>query len=170
MSQDGARVAVCPRCEAEYLATAVECADCGIALVHPEELATRETESLPPIAELTCIRAASVGWTRALSEYLSEAGIPHRIEALRGEDEDDESLRRRPNYRLPYGVYVRSEDAERATAVDDTFMRSQIPDLPDEHETSGGAEDVEACPACGERVDLDTPECPSCGLALAIEE
>ena len=170
MSQDRARVAVCPRCEGEYLATAIECSDCGVALVHPDELVAHETETLPPVSELTCIRAASVGWTRALSGHLSEAGIPHRIEALRGEDEGDESVQRRPNYRLPYGVYVRSEEAERALEVDASFMPSQIPDLPDEHESSGGVEDVETCPACGERVNIDTSECPSCGLALAIEE
>jgi len=140
-----------------------------VQLVHPEELEVREAETMPPIAELTCVRAASVGWVRALSGCLSEAGIPHRIDALRGEDEGDESVQRRPNYRLPYGVYVRSEDAERASEVDASYMRSQIPDLPDGHEATGGAGDAESCPACGEGVTLDTTECPSCGLALAIE-
>jgi hypothetical protein len=171
MSQDAGRVAVCPQCEAEYLASAIECVECGVALVHPEQLATAEVEELPPASELTCIRAASVAWTRALSERLSDAGIPHRVEAMReGADDDDDSVRKRPNFRLPCGVYVRPGDSERAARIDADFMRSQIPDLPEGHEISGGGEDAEACPACGERVSFDTTECPSCGLMLSVEE
>ena len=170
MSQDMERVAVCPRCEAEYLATAIECTDCGVALVHPEQLASAEVEALPPVSELACIRAASVAWTRALSERLSEVGIPHRVEAISESADDDDSVRRRPNFRLPCGVYVRPEDVERAAEVDADFMRSQIPDLPDGHEISGGSEDAETCPACDERVSIDARECPSCGLMLAVEE
>jgi hypothetical protein len=163
-------MAVCPQCEAEYLATAIECVECRVALVHPEQLASAEAQDLPPASELTCIRAASMAWTRALSERLSEAGIPHRIEAVRGDDDDDDSVKSRPNFRLPCGVYVRPGDARAAAEIDATFMRSQIPDLPDGHEISGGSHDVESCPACGERVSLDTRECPGCGLALAVEK
>lgn len=171
MPQDAARVAVCPRCEAEYLATAIECVECGVALVHPEQLASAAVQDLPPASELTCIRAASIAWTRALSERLSDAGIAHRVEAIRGDaDDDDDAVRNRPNYRLPCGVYVRPEDVAAAAQIDAAFMRSQIPDLPDGHEISGGSQDAEACPACGERVGLGARECPGCGLALAFEE
>ncbi len=170
MSQDKGRVAICPRCEAEYLATASQCVECGVALVHPEQLATVEAEDLPPLSELTCIRAASVAWTRALSERLSEVGIPHRVEAISEYADDDDSVRRRPNFRLPCGVYVRPEDSRAAAEIDADFMRSQIPDLPEGHEISGGSQDAESCPACGEPVSLDTRECPGCGLVLAVEE
>ena len=172
MSQYAARVAVCPQCEAEYLATAIECVECRVALVHPEQLASAEVEDLPPASELTCIRAASVAWTRALSGRLSEVGIPHRVEAIRehADADDDDSVRKRPNFRLPCGVYVRPDDLRAAAEIDADFMRSQIPDLPDGHEISGGSQDAESCPACGERVRLDTRECPGCGLMLAVEE
>lgn len=171
MPQGSTQVAVCPRCEAEYLATATECVECGVALVHPEQLAGSGVEDLPPASELTCIRAASIAWTRALSDRLSEAGIAHRVEAIRGdEDDDDDSVRSRPNFRLPCGVYVHPDDVAAAAEIDAAFMRSQIPDLPDGHEISGGGADAEACPACGERVGPDARECPGCGLALAIEE
>ena len=172
MSQDAARVAICPQCEAEYLATASECVECRVALVHPEQLASAEVEDLPRASELTCIRAASVAWTRALSGRLSEAGIPHRVEAIRehADADDDDSVRKRPNFRLPCGVYVRPDDLRAAAEIDADFMRSQIPDLPDGHEMSGGSQDAESCPACGERVSLDTRECPGCGLMLAVEE
>ena len=170
MSQGTGRVAICPQCEAEYLATAIECVECRVALVHPEQLAAVEVEDLPPVSELTCIRAASVAWTRALSERLSEAGIPHRVEAISEGADDDDSVRKRPNFRLPCGVYVRPDDSRAAAEVDADFMRSQIPDLPDGLEISGGSQDAESCPACGEHVSLDTRECPGCGLVLAVEE
>ena len=167
MSQDAARVAICPQCKGEYLATASECVECRVALVHPEQLASAEVEDLPPASELTCIRAASVAWTRALSERLSAAGIPHRVEAIREDaDDDDDSVRKRPNFR----VYVHPDDSGAAAEIDADFMRSQIPDLPDGHEISGGSQDVESCPACGERVSFDTRECPGCGLMLVVEE
>jgi hypothetical protein len=123
------------------------------------------------VSDLTCVRAASVGWIRSLSQLLSEANISHRIEAI-AEDADmgDDSIQRRPNHRMPYGAYVRAEDVEAALVVDQAFMRTQIPDLPDGHEASGGAGDAEACPACGERVGLDARECSECGLALAFDE
>jgi hypothetical protein len=170
MSQDAARVAICPQCEAEYLATASECVECRVALVHPEQLASAEVEDLPRASELTCIRAASVAWTRALSGRLSEAGIPHRVEAIPEHADDDDSVRKRPNFRLPCGVYVRPDDLRAAAEIDADFMRSQIPDLPDGHEMSGGSQDAESCPACGERVSFDTRECPGCGLMLVVEE
>ena len=34
---------------------------------------------MPGIADLTCVRAASVSWAQALSQRLSKAGISHRI-------------------------------------------------------------------------------------------
>lgn len=152
----------CPACRAEYLWTATTCVECDVALVAENALDEAAVDDLPPVAQLVCIRAAAVGWCQALSERLVEAGISHRIEVT-ADDEEDGSVRR-PGANLPYGVYVRPEDVEAATAVDAAYMRSQIPDLP---ETGGGAEvDAQSCPACGEAVTADTEECPECGLAL----
>jgi len=159
----------CPECRGEYLASARECVDCGVALVPEYELGTSATEALPPVSELTCIRAASVGWAQALSERLAGSGISHRIEAV-GDAEEDESVRRQPSHRLPYGVYVRSEDVEAAAAIDEAFFREQIPDLPEGHEVAGASEVPDGCPACGEPADIGAAECPSCGLVLAAME
>ncbi len=159
----------CPECRGEYLASALECVDCGVPLVPAHELGASAADALPPASELTCIRAASVGWAQALSERLARSGISHRIQAV-GDDEEDDSVRRQPSHRLPYGVYVRPEDAEAAAAIDEAFFREQIPDLPEEHELSGAPEAADGCPACGEPASPDAAECPSCGLALAVTE
>jgi ssDNA-binding Zn-finger/Zn-ribbon topoisomerase 1 len=154
----------CPECEGEFVATALACPDCGVALVTAAALEQREVESLPPASELVCVRAASVGWAQALSGLLAEEGIPHRIEAA---SEDGEEVSRRPGVTLPYGVYVRAQDVEKAREIDTAFMKSQIPDLPDDHELA--APDAEGCPACGETLAPDASECPECGLALIVE-
>jgi hypothetical protein len=156
----------CPRCESEYMPSVSECADCGVALVTESQLGERSAEVLPEVRELVLIRASSVGWAQNLSALLADAGISHRIEAVRGGDEDD-LVRRRPNDLLPFGVYVRGEDEQAARAIDAAHLRSEIPDLPDEVE---GSHDAEACPACGTAVAPGATECADCGLALAFEE
>lgn len=156
---------VCPRCEGEYLPSARECSECGIALVPASRLAAAAAaEAMPPAAELVCVRAASVGWARALSEELSAAGISHRIEAA-ADDGDEEGSARQPGVNLPYGLYVREADLEAALAIDARFMQSQIPDMPVEAEPV----DDESCPACGDPVSASDEECPGCGLALLAE-
>lgn len=155
----------CPECRSEYLGTASVCVECGVGLVSELALESHAEHALPPVSELVCIRASSVGWAQALSERLAAEGISHRIEVA-GDDEDGSV--RRPGANLPYGVYVRAEDLEVAARVDAAFMRSQIPDLPDEGEA--GALEAEGCPACGAEVALDVSECPECGLALGFGE
>ncbi len=148
----------CPQCGGEYLATALECADCRIPLVH--ELA--EVEELPLVDELTCVRAASIGWAQQLSGRLAEAGISHRIQVV--DDDGQEDVRRTPNQRLPFGVYVLEADLAAARGIDEEHMRGEIPDLPDELDAPPG----EGCPACGADFAADAAECPDCGLALGI--
>lgn len=149
----------CPECHAEYLWKATTCVDCDVALVSANALqqGTGAASELPPVSQLVCIRAAAVGWCRGLSEKLLEAGISHRIEAAA---DDEDGAAGRPGAHLPYGVYVRPEDADAAVRVDAAFMRQQIPDLADVPADGD-------CPACGEGVPPDAEECPACGLALA---
>lgn len=80
--------------------------------------------------------------------------------------EEDEGSVRQPGANLPYGVYVRADDVEAATAIDAQFTEYQIPDLPDleEHEAAG-----DACPACGAAISAETAECPDCGIVLQVE-
>ncbi len=154
----------CPECRAEYLWNATLCVECDVALVASGALGDAAAEGLPAASELVCVRAAAVGWARTLSDRLAAAGISHRIEITH--DDEEEGSVRRPGANLPYGVYVRQDDVEAALAVDAEFMRSQIPDLPGDHEASLAAQDAESCPACGTALTSDARECPDCGLAL----
>jgi hypothetical protein len=121
---------------------------------------------MPPISELVCVRAASLGWAKGLSQSLAEAGISHRIEAVR-DDDDDDALSEAPNARLPYGVWVLEADLARSRDIDEDYLRGQIPDLPSEGTDVDMADD--GCPACGESVPDSADECPGCGLALAFD-
>ena len=158
----------CPRCRCEYLRNVLECADCGVELVPEYSLEALGREEMPPIAELTCIRSASVGWAQALSQRLSEAGISHRIEAVPDEARG-ESVRGEPDALLPYGVWVLEADLPAAREVDENFLRSQIPDLPEDLSADALAGEGQ-CPACGTAVSQDAHECSDCGLVLVIGE
>src|SRR5262245_28799404 len=105
-----AAIVNCPECGEEYLATTLECADCGVPLgglaatrAAAAAPAPATADELPAISELVCVRAAALAIAKTLSEHLSEAGISHRIEAVH-DDTEDGSMRR-PGANLPYGVY-----------------------------------------------------------------
>lgn len=159
----------CPECRDEYLHSASVCADCDVPLVFESELGGDDgPDELPPISELVCIRASSVGWATALSQKLAEAGISHRIQAA-GED-DGEGGRQRPGENLPYGVFVLEQDVEAATEIDLEHTNAEIPDIP---EGFGGAlveTPDDTCPACGDPIEPTTEECPGCGLAIIVAE
>src|SRR5262245_38823066 len=74
----------CPRCGVEYVATALVCSDCNVALeVLP--VGGREppaTASLPPASELTRIAAGGPWEMERLALELQEAGISCRIDAM----------------------------------------------------------------------------------------
>ena len=156
----------CPGCRSEFVSTATRCVECDLALVAESALGDASVDAMPPIEELVCIRAASVGWAQGLSERLAAAGVSHRIEVTH-DDEDDGSVRR-PGANLPYGVYVLPQDVDAAMAVDAAFTEYQIPDLPGPDDASGASED--ACPACGAELTPTTAECPECGIVLLVEE
>ena len=148
----------CPECGGEYVHTVLVCARCGVALVLAgEPIAVRE---LPPSAELSKVRTATLSWARSFSDLLAEAGIAHRVEP------EDDSARAAggPGGEQLCGVFVRAEDREQAARLDAQHLRSQIPDVPED--LAGGAAEEGHCPACGEPADLDAPECASCGLAF----
>lgn len=154
---------VCPRCRCEYLANVTECADCGVALVPPDQLPEEVApDELPPASEMVALRIATIPFIRALSEMLQAAGISHRVDSAPGpSDEGDGRTRaRRQSHDVGVAVFVLPEDAEAALAVDAEFLAQQIPD----QQADGEAADDESCPACGDPVALDAPECPGCGL------
>ncbi len=158
---------VCPECGEEYVHAASVCIHCDVPLVlEAERPAPRAVRELPPASELVCVRAASVGWAKSLSEQLEAAGIPHRIQAALGDADDDN--RRKPAANLPFGVFVLAEHAEAAAQIDLAHTEWQIPDIPKDF---GGSEiSADACPACGQPVSAAQSECPDCGLALLIAD
>lgn len=153
---------VCPACESEYLHSAIVCAHCEVALVHPDELAAAPApEDLPPAADLSLLRAAGAAWALRLSERLVEEEIPHRLEPLAvGEAERDVSAG-------PYGVYVREADLPAARRVDAAHLAREMPDA---GALEPGAFDEDACPACGDPLSPGDAECGGCGLALGPVE
>jgi len=155
---------MCPECGEEYLPTVSECADCRVALVASGDEPVHPTSrELPPAAQLVCVRTATLGWAQGLSELLSEAGITHRLEAQEPDDSSTQTAARRRLADSPYGVFVREQDVAEAREVDREFMRTQIPDVPEE---AAAVVEGEGCPACGAAVAADAVECPECGLAL----
>ncbi len=154
---------ICPECREEYVHTASVCSACDAPLVLEGELPEESVaDDLPPVSELVCVRASSVGWAMSLSEQLVQAGIPHRIQAATSDA--DEGAARKPGQNLPYGVFVLAEHEEAAMRIDRAHTGRQIPDMP---EDSGQAQiSADECPACGEPIDSSATECPGCGLAL----
>jgi hypothetical protein len=120
-------------------------------------------DELPPVAELACLRAATLAFVQGLSAQLAQAGISHRIEA--SSEEGEQVAPRRPGANLPYGIYVRHADVAVALEVDRDYMRQMIPDLAHAPESTGD----EACPACGTPLAPDAAECSDCGLTLAAD-
>jgi len=159
---------ICPACREEYVHAASVCIHCNAPLVLEGELSPVESaaEELPPVSELVCVRASSVGWAMSLSELLAEAGIPHRIQAATADA--DEGEQRKPGQNLPYGVFVRAEHEEAASRIDLAHTGRQIPDIPDDFGRSEISSD--SCPACGESIAPTATECPDCGLALLPPE
>ena len=157
----------CPECREEYVHVATVCVACDAPLVLEGEVPVESAaEALPPVSELVCVRASSVGWARSLSEHLVEAGIPHRIQAATSDA--DEGTQRKPGQNLPYGVFVLAEHEEAAARIDLAHTGQQIPDVPEDFGRSEIS--VDDCPACGESIAPTATECPDCGLALLPPE
>lgn len=161
----------CPECGEEYVHAASVCVHCDVELVldgerPPAGSAPTSERELPPVSELVCVRAASVGWALSLSEERLAVGIPHRIQAATSAEE--EGSRQRPGANLPYGVYVLAEDAEAASSIDRAHTGRQIPDAP----TDPGRTELrdDECPACGATVAASAEACPDCGLALLVAD
>lgn len=156
---------ICPECRVEYRVTAETCSDCNVTLVFPSELSDEAVVELPPASQMVPIRIAGLMWSRAFSDALSEAGIPHRIDEPPGSGERAEKLRKR-SHDEAVAIYVREADVTRANEVDAAFVRTQIPDIPHPDEQSADTGDDSACPACGDPLRDDASECPGCGLFL----
>jgi hypothetical protein len=160
---------LCPECLSEFLATVEVCSDCGVPLVHPDEVGDdTDGEDLPAIGELVPIRVASIPWIQGLSELLQDAGVAHRVGPPPEPAEKAGAERR--SHDLGMAVYVLPEDQQEAMRMDAEHLRAQIPEASEaeDHAPGNGGE---GCPACGEAVSAEDQECSSCGLPfIEIEE
>lgn len=147
---------ICPECRVEYVHTAVECSDCHVPLVAADALPEAADDRLADLEQLTPIRVESGSWISRLAVRLREEGIAHRV--------DPAPARRGAHSGPLFALFVRSEDAEAARAVDAEVLRSELPELPDLPGTPSAPASDEACPACGCQAPPDVSECPDCGL------
>lgn len=158
------RYKICPECQEEYTLVATRCADCGVDLVHGDEvaLAEEELEALPPASELECVRVAPLAWIRALSEALQQGGVVHRVEPASAADAPEDQ---RPgvfgDIQL-FGLYVRLEHVSVARELDGSIAAQVFPEEAPVLEEG----EEETCPACGAALAADATECPDCGLRL----
>ena len=145
---------VCPECRVEYVHEAVECSDCGVALVAPEALGSAGS-GLPEASELAMLRAERGGWIQRLADALHAEGIPHRIQSAPAPAGAGGAP--------VFAVFVRTEDLLRAREVDAAVLHAQLPEL---GELGAEPTSEEHCPACGHELASDAAECPDCGLSF----
>lgn len=159
----------CPRCRADYRPEIVTCGHCGGELEARDEEYDPRFEPPPPVGPGP-ERPTPPGLYESLyftydlpdlvplTERLTARGVPFRIEAT-------ETAHGAKLPRTRFDLTVREEERDAALGELAEFLG-----------TEGGEREIVAapslegddgrCPACGEPVGADAPECPGCGLAL----
>jgi ribosomal protein L37E len=166
IDQDQDFYKVCPECAGEYRPDVLRCADCGVPLVHPEEIAFRDARELPISGGLVALRTAAIAWVRALAADLDRKGIRYRVDRRQARSEGRLTL------------YVRRQDRAAAEAVDAARERIEPPlDREEAIEEPSNvapfrAEPVthKVCPRCGGEYRLDAERCADCGDRLVYPE
>ena len=154
---------VCPECRTEHTATTERCADCDVALVHPDALPPEAGPvELPAASQLLCVRVAPLAWIRALSEGLEQAGLSHRVEQATAADAPEgQSCESFGDVAL-FGLYVEHAHGSPARELDQAIAVQVLPEeAPPMQE---GEQD--ACPACGAALTATATECPECELVF----
>lgn len=155
---------VCPECGGEYRLEVEQCADCGVPLAFPEEIAAREARELRPSPWLILLRTAPIAWVRALASDLDKQGIPYRI--------DRRSVREDGLLTLS----VRSQDRQAAKGIDEARWRIEEPDSfaaaasPDATGLRREPPSFKVCPVCGGEYRPDATACADCGSALVFPD
>jgi len=153
---------ICPNCEGEFTMAVSICSDCGSELVSPDSMVAAAAQEFPPVGDLNLVRVAPLAWTRVLSEQLSDAGIPHRVERGAPEAADGEEVSAKFGFETLYGIYVLPDQYEEAAELDRELFARLDPAVGEESELElvGGQE----CPACETPLPEGESECPECGL------
>jgi len=153
---------ICPSCEAEFTMAVSVCSDCGAELVSPDSMVAAESEEFPPIGDLNLVRVSPLAWTRLLSEQLSDAGIPHRVERGTPEATDEDKTSEKFGFEIVYGIYVLPDHYEEAAELDGELFARLDPAAGEESEFELGR--GQKCPACETPLPEGESECPECGL------
>ncbi len=152
---------ICPDCGAEYLAHVEKCADCGAALLLPEELEKAREEKKRLMEEAVeneaVVREGDLNWMSELYAVLIDAGIPCTVRADTGCKKGCGAKHR---------LVVSPEDYERAQERIEGYFMEMHPEIRASLELTGQGR----CPACGSPVGAGDRECPDCGLPLLIVE
>lgn len=152
---------ICPDCETEYLPQIEKCADCGTALLWPEELekAQDEKERLKEKAfeNEAVVREGDLNWMSELYLVLIDSGIPCTVRSDPG---------CKKSCRDKYRLVVLPEDSERAQERIEEYFTEMHPEIRASRELVSKGR----CPACGSPVGAEDRKCHDCGLMLVIVE
>ncbi len=155
-------IKICPDCGTEYFAHIENCADCGAALLLPEQNRKAQEEKMRCMEKIVenplVVREGDLKWINELYHVLIDSSIPcviHVDTACKKGCRGNECQ-----------LLVSSKDAEKARErIEEHYMKIH-PEIRSSKEMMSQGK----CPACGSPVGSDTVECPDCGLALFIIE
>lgn len=153
---------ICPDCKTEYLPQILKCADCGAALLLPEEYRKAQEEKKrieeKTVENTAVVREGDLDWMSELRAVLIDAGIPCNIHSDAGCKKGCCVDKCR--------LVVSSDDLERAQERIEEYFMEVNPELRASNELLREGK----CPVCGSPVGTGERECPDCGLPLLIVE
>lgn len=156
------QVKICPECKTEYFQHIELCADCGAALLLPEEeeKAQEEKRLLKGrlLEQAVVVREGDLDWMNELYNDLIDSGISCVITADDGCNKGCCGNTCR--------LMVSAQDAEKARQRIEEYYMEIHPEIKASQEMASQGK----CPACGSSVEPETVECPDCGLTLLIIE
>ncbi len=155
-------VKICPDCLAEYFPQIETCADCGSALMLPEEVKKMKEEITlsadQALKSPVVIREGSLKWVNELFDVLRNSSIPCVVST----DDGCKKSCCGDTYRL----LVSADDSVKANERIERYCGEIYPEIKASQEMISQGQ----CPACGCTVGSDRTECPDCGLVLLIIE
>ncbi len=155
------QVKYCPECSSEYYAHILECADCGVPLITPEEFeAARQRRKRfegEGDQEAVAIKQDEKNWIKELHRVLTDKGYSCRMTVTPGctPGKCGES----------FLLIVPKEEAESAIKCIDEYHQELHPELKESEELAAQGK----CPACGFDAGFDAMECSDCGLPLMLQ-
>ena len=156
------QIKICPNCTTEYFQHIENCADCGDALLLPEENKKKQEEKkrlkYKALENQVVVREGDKKWMEELYCVLIDFGIPCLITADAGCDKGCSADTRR--------LLISSQDVEKANERIEEYYTEVHPEVQASKEMVRQGK----CPACGSPVDSDAVECQDCGLTLLIIE